>query len=196
MKKKGLICLLMASLFLTGCSNAPGLKADEIENSTLVIDKKGIVQGGVVESFDKEYYSKEELEDWIDEWIESYNSSVGENRVKLKSFLADEKNASMVVQYDTIEDYAAVNQVEAGILSFDEAKSQNILPETLVSMEAGNSVETKELEADPEWQVLFLTEEYDIILEGKVLYYQNAAIKSTDSVHTTGNETAVIIFKK
>lgn len=195
MKKKGLICLLLSGIILTGCGKNPGLKAGEIDHNALFVDKKGSITCGVVESFEKDYYMEEELKTCIDEWIESYNSTAGEDRVELKSFLVAEKEASMVVAYDTVEDYAAVNQRQAGILSFEEAKEQGLLPETLISAKDGSTVAAEDLEIDEKSKVLFLEEEYDAIVDGKVLYYQNGALKSTDKVHTAANEMSIIIYK-
>lgn len=196
MKKKGLVCLLLLSLFLTGCGKNAGLKAKELTENTLYIGKDGRVVSGIVESFDKEYYVKEELESFIEEEIEACNSRFGEKRIKLSSLMIEEKGqAKMVVEYDSMEDYAVANQTVGSLLSFEEAKEQGLLPDTMKNMADGSSISLEELEAKAEDKVAVFTEEYNVILDGKVLYYQNCAAKSTESVHTSGTETAIIIFK-
>lgn len=197
MKKKGLIGLLLIGLLLTGCgSREPNLKAEEIETNTLYVNKKGAVISGIAEGFEKEYYIEADLTKFIEEQIEGYNAEKGEERVTLSSLLIEEgKMASMVVKYDTVEDYAALNKIEARIMTFEEAQKQGLLPEAMINMTDGKRTKKADLKASAKDKVLFLQEEYDVILEGKVLYYQNSAPKSTESVHTSGDKISIIIFK-
>lgn len=196
MKKKGLVCLLLTCLFLTGCSKNPGLKAEELTADTLYISKDGSIVSGIVESFDKEYYVKEELESFIEEEIEDYNSQSEKDRIKLSSLAIEEKGqARMVIRYASIEDYAAVNKNQASLLSFEEAYAQGLLPDTMKNMADGSSTSLESIKAEAQNKVAIITEEYDVILDGTVLYYQNCAAKSTESVHTSGTETSIIIFK-
>lgn len=193
MKKKGLIALLMTGLLLTGCSGG-SLEAGEFDENTLILSKKGTVLCGIAESFEKDYYDAQELKAFAQECIESYNTQQGEDRVELSSFEAEEKKASMVVSYQAVEDYAAVNSTVAGLVTYEEAKSQGLIPDTLINMSDGSTVAATDVEAE-EGKVFFLSEECDVTVEGKILYYSNSALKSNDSVHTAGNGTAIIIFK-
>ncbi len=196
MKRKGLLCLAMAGLLLTGCGGGTGLKAGKIDTNTLIIDKDGGAFNGIVESFEKDYYEEGELKEFLDGWIEDYNAGKGKDQVTLESFLVQDKEASMVVKYKTLEDYAAINNTEAGIVSYEEAKNQGLLPESMVNMADGSTVARENLETDAGAKVLFLVEEYDVVVDGKVLYYSNSAlISGNDSVHTKGDGSAVIIYK-
>lgn len=196
MKKKGLVCFLLTCLFMTGCSHNPGLKAESLTADTLYIGRDGSIVCGIVEDFDKEYYVKEELESFIEEEIEDYNSQSGKDRIKLSSLAIEEKEqARMVIRYAGIEDYAKVNKTEASLLTFAEAKAQGLLPDTVKNMADGSDTSLRDVEAEDKSKVAIITEEYDVILDGTVLYYQNCAAKSAESVHTSGTETSIIIFK-
>lgn len=187
MKKKGLITVLAAALLLTGCGSK-GLEAGEFDCNTLLIEKKGAVQSGITDSFDKDYYKEDELKSFTEEWIEGCNA-------ELMSFLVENKKASMVIKYETVADYAGANRVETELMTYAEAKEKELLPETMVSMTDGSSVARENLEAAEENKVLFVPEDCDVVVKGKLLYYSNAALKSKDSVHTDGKDTSIIIFK-
>ena len=59
------------------------------------MDNKGQVVSYVKESFDKDYYSSEELEASIDQAILDYNTAGGTENVKKKKFEVKDQNAEL-----------------------------------------------------------------------------------------------------
>lgn len=77
-KVLGLAVLIMG--LLSGCEKF------EPEETAISVDNKGQVVSYVKESFDKDYYSSEELEASIDQAILDYNTAGGTENVKKKKF--------------------------------------------------------------------------------------------------------------
>ena len=67
----------------------------------------------VKESFDKDYYSSEELEASIDQAILDYNTAGGTENVKKKKFEVKDQNAELTMSYATGDDYSKFNQRDA-----------------------------------------------------------------------------------
>lgn len=61
------------------------------------VNQKGQVVSYVKESFDKDYYSSEELEASIDQTILDYNTAGGSENVKKKKFEVKDQNAELTM---------------------------------------------------------------------------------------------------
>lgn len=194
-KSKLLMTGLMVTLLLTGCKGSTQLKAGDLSTSTLAVSSKGTIQAAMVESFEKEYYSESELKSYLEEALSSYNETAGSESIKMSSFQVDEKVASAVFDYSSIEDYNGLNGVDAKLLTMDEAET--MLPASLIKADGSESTAQDILleEKADTYKVLLLTEEYDVIVDGTVLYYANASMIDDKSVHTQDTDTSVIIYK-
>lgn len=100
-------CIVITAGVLAGCSG--GLSADV---STVQVDKKGKVTGLTVESFEKDYYSKEDLESFITEQVEDYTSQNPDSTVEVKDISVEEQVAKVMVEYADSEEYASFNERE------------------------------------------------------------------------------------
>lgn len=100
-------CIVITAGILAGCSG--GLSADV---STVQVDKKGKITGLTVESFEKDYYSKEDLESFITEQVENYTSQNPDSTVEVKDITVEEQVAKVMVEYADSEEYASFNETE------------------------------------------------------------------------------------
>ncbi|MEG1992315.1 MAG: hypothetical protein RR056_02935 [Acetivibrio sp.] len=197
--KKGTLLMgmgILSSCLLMGCkSGSTNLDAKNLENMTLSVNKAGNIQMGMVESFDKSYYDETELKNYLEEVITEYNKTAGKNAVKMSSFFVENKRASAVFVYDQMKNYKELNETKGEYLSLEEAKS--ILPDILKTPK-GEEKTVDEILAETDskkYKVLFIEEEYDVIVDGKVKYYSNGECLNEESVHTPAADTSVIIFK-
>lgn len=194
--KKLFVMGLVASCLLAGCKNATKLTAGEIKTSTLSVDKKGNVQVAMVESFEQAYYQEDELKTYLEGILADYNEN-SESEVKMSSFLVENGIASAVFSYPSIEDYQNLNEVSASYLSVSEAKDQ--LPDVLLSAKDGAQTQKETIlseEKATKYKVLILSESYDVVVEGTILYYSNAQMLTDSSLHTNAAEgdSSVIIY--
>ena len=189
-------CLTLCTLLFTGCADANlNLKAEELEKNTLSINRSGEVCSGIVESFDKSYYDKAELKQYLKDATDSYNSSMGKDLVSVDSFLVEDKTAKVVFKYKSMEDYKALNEVEADYFTVEEAIKQKVFPGKLKQVKDGEDVSKKTVETNSNYHVLVLNEEYDVRVSGKIYYYVNCTVYNNKSVHTSAEKTSFIVYK-
>ncbi|MCI8993393.1 MAG: hypothetical protein HFG80_11845 [Eubacterium sp.] len=100
-------CIVVSAGILAGCSG--GLDADV---STVKVDKKGRITGLTVESFEKDYYSKEDLESFITEQVENYIAQNPDSKVEVKDISVEDQTAKVMVEYAGCEEYASFNEAD------------------------------------------------------------------------------------
>ncbi|MSS62534.1 hypothetical protein [Velocimicrobium porci] len=189
-------CLTLCALFFTGCSDASlNLKAEELEKNTFSINRSGEICSGIVEAFDKSYYDKTELEQYLQDAADSYNSENGKDSFLVDSFLVEDKIAKVVFKYKGMDDYKALNKVEAEYFTVEEAAKQGAFPGKLKQVKDGEFVSKKTVEENSDYHVLVLNEEYDVRVSGKIYYYVNCTVYNNKSVHTSAEETSIIVYK-
>ena len=140
-----LLCTLIV-VTLTACGNLSDISGD-----TIVIDKKGVVTGVIVEEFKESYYDGEELKNMVMQEVSDYNGEAGSENVTLSSFEVKDGIVSVFLEYKNANDYKTFNDKEffAGTISqaydagynFVEMKSadgtKTLLPEEV--LEKGDS---------------------------------------------------------
>lgn len=102
---------------LTACSSAE-------EGSMVSITKEGKIDSCIVESFDKSYYDKDELQQRILQEAASYNRAVGEGAVSVEKVSVENGFACVEMTYGKASDYAAFNNKVFFIGSAQEAKEE------------------------------------------------------------------------
>lgn len=195
-----MLCICMA-ISLAGCkSKLQSLSIADIKDETFLLRSDGSVQSAAYEEFDNYYYREEELEEFMENTIESYNEQQGENVVELTKFKveedADGKNyAAAIFTYDSLAVYCEMNGVEAQTYTMKEAKAKGILPTTFTVASDGSKTAQKEVSANEDYKVLAISIKADVYLPSTIKYYTNAMILSSNSVETTGEDVAVIVYK-
>ena len=76
-----LVAAFLGLLLCAGCSRSE----EDRNETTVIIDNKGGITHRIVESFDKDYYSEDELRDDINRELEDYCRGKDEKSAKLNS---------------------------------------------------------------------------------------------------------------
>lgn len=198
MKRKKIFAggLVMILCLLAGCKGEnTQLDAKNLERNTLSVNKKGVVEDAMVETFDKNYYSDEELEVYLKVIVSEYNSTAGEDSVKMDSFHVEDGMARAVFTYKNMNHYKALTESGADFQAFSDIQGE--LTGDFQDME-GNTKSLEDISGSSDvskYNVLVLTDALDVIVDGTIQYYSNCDVLGDSSVHTSGEEPSVIIFK-
>lgn len=185
MKKwKGVLAIILAASCLGGCSQ---FKA---EHNAVKLKKDGSVQAAVIDTLDKSYYSRDELEKTVDDAVTAYNVSQEKAPIVVKKFSGEEDTIELYMDYAAAEDYQKFNNVMfyAGDLqgAYD---SKYKFPDTFQKVENGKvtgTVTKSDILSGLNYSVLIYSEEMDVEVPGKILYIsEDAAV--------TGKKTATNI---
>ena len=186
--KKSIGMLMLAVLTLTaltGCGSS--LKVDE---NTVYVQKKGRIIGASVETFDKDYYSEEELEEYVNQRVEAYTETHDKKSVKMDSFSVEDGVAKLNIRYAGYEDYAEFNNIEmfAGSVLQAMAAGYDFEDEflTVTDGKLGESADKDMVTADEDYKVVILNEKVNVKVDGTVAYvsakYTSMAGKDTVAI--------------
>ncbi len=81
--RKSIIAIMMVAIFICVSACSTGESEDYAE-STIVVAKKGRISERIIESFDKDYYSIDELQSEFESSVSQYNDNMGSEEIKLK----------------------------------------------------------------------------------------------------------------
>lgn len=200
MKKVTLVLLgILLLIVMTGCGkDKVSISAEDVTTNTIVIKKNNTVQSSIIEDFDKDYYSKEELETFINEEVTDYNKKNGEDQIKMHSIHVTEQKASVVFDYNDIEDYSAFNGTSAKLLTTAQALQEESILSVLefVDSKTGDTVPRETALSKEDATVLIIQEPLDIKIDGTILYYSNVVKSEKNVLQTSGENIAVVVFMK
>lgn len=179
MKKRIVVCL--AVLVSAGLLTACGTQADR---TTVHVKESGKVTEEVVESFDEDYYDKEELKDFIDQTIDDYVKETGEKSIKAKGFSVEDKKASVIIKYKDLASYMDFNQetLYAGTVVQAIANGYT-LPDEFYPVKDGKLKKTatdKKIKDDDSYKVAITSENIDIVTSGDICYVSRTDVKIKD----------------
>lgn len=141
MKKSLSLCLLLTgTMILAGC----GQKFEPTE-STIFVTSKGVVRSAIMESFEEDYYNFEELKSDVEAAVQSYCSDGNEGAVVVESFAEENDVVTLMMQYQTAEDYSAFNDMILFSGTLAEAEDAGYIPGELYDAE-GQSAELSDEE--------------------------------------------------
>ena len=192
-KWKSLLLLGFSTVLFGGCS----MKFSAEENAVYV-NKKGQVLGAIVESFDKDYYDADELQDMLDLDVAEYNGENGKNSVEVDSYKVSDGQIKVIMNYSDWSDYAHFNDVQffSGKLSDIQGKNygQNV---TFVNRDGEDAGELDEMDGDN--KVILLDEKIIVQTSGKIEYVSdNVTIEGDKLARVNEDATglAYIIYGK
>lgn len=170
MKKKAeLLLAVMCILFITGC----GVSYD-VETSTVFVDKKGKITEVSVESFDKDYYDKDELKEFVEEHIEAYHEQYGKDRVKIDKLTVEDGVASLKMEYSSAEDYSVFNGEEFFCGTLPEAMAAGYdFTDTyyvIADKEPGERVDRDDFLDNPDLKVVIMRQGINVTVPGEIKY--------------------------
>lgn len=188
---------LFGSLFLASCNNKDdSLTISDLTRNTLLINAEGNLQEGIVEDFNKSYYEKTNLEEYIEDQIEDYNLVNGKNSVKKVSLSINSKKAKLILKYKDFKDYVKFNDTTASYLTATQAKESNLLPEQYIDAKDSAQVDKDTALKGDNYKVLIISDPYNVEVSGKVLYYYNAALLNSKTVQALEDDDySVIIYE-
>lgn len=161
---------------LTGCSFG------DSDTSCIYLNDKGKVKGTIVEDFSESYYSETELEALINESVSDYNQD-GEH-VKVDKFKVNDSVATLVTEYDTVEDYATFNGVELFYGTVNEAVEKGYdFDVDFVSIDDNNTIAGATIKSLGNYHVAIFEENVTLKLDKKILFAsQNTSAQGKKAV--------------
>ncbi len=100
------LLLLMVSLMLEACSP----KSYTADTNTIFPQKKGAVVQVLVSDFDKDYYDKDELMQYIENAVMDFQQVRGEESMFLRSCEVEDKTVRVRLDFATSKDYSLFNE--------------------------------------------------------------------------------------
>ena len=155
--------VLASAILLMGC----GQKFEPTE-STIFVTSKGVVKSAIMESFDKSYYDFDELYKSVEKEVKVYCLDNIEETVTLTSLTEENDSVTLLMDYQTVEDYANFNEVLLFSGTFAQAVAEGYLPDPLHDVE-GITAEL-ELEKQGDLKVLVTEESVCIQTSGRIKF--------------------------
>lgn len=186
------LLLLPMTILLAGC----GQKFEPTE-STVFVTSKGIVQSAVMESFDKSYYDFGELSEDAQKAVKAFCLDQNEESVSITSLTNTEDSVTLLMEYQTAEDYAAFNEVLLFSGTFSEAVEAGYLPDELHDPEG----QLVELDIEKLGQCKTIVTEESICLQtsGKIRYMSENVMlldkKLAKAVEAGKSHPAFVLYK-
>lgn len=166
MRKRSTVLLLAGLLTLSGCG-----KIEKATESTVTVDKKGVVTEILIEDFSSEEYQEDELKKSIEELVSTYNKQAGEEEVTLKKMQVKDGNASVLMQYSTDDAYRAFNQVDFFAGTVEQAGKEGYAFAGAFTDAKGQAVSQGTIPAECQDQsVIIIREPLAVLVPGKILY--------------------------
>lgn len=203
MKKYGifaaLLCLLCFWMTACGVSRA---ESDNLQESSLTIQKDGSILNVIVESFGQDYYSVEGLSDMIQTNIEDYVSRHAFASITLQSaaLILDDSCVRVELQYDSADTYAAFNGVFFFYGTVEEALNQGYLASRLfydVKDGAILQITNENVENYKNLHICITEENMNLYTFGDILYVDSDSkvqAKRLASFQDSG-QNHIVIFK-
>jgi hypothetical protein len=199
MKKTVLYTILvLAFVLLAGCKRKDiKLNTKNAEANTVVIKKDGTVQAATVEEFNKEYYSLNELNNFITKKIDKFNKFLGsETAIAMDSLEKKGESAVLIITYQNLDTYAAFNKVEAVMVGVDGLSGSKIeLPDVFVKEDNGSYVKQEEALKNEKYKVVMIKDNVDLKVEGTIKYYANCILVNSYTIQTAPEDASVIVYK-
>ncbi|MBO8462339.1 MAG: hypothetical protein IAC13_00230 [Firmicutes bacterium] len=194
---KTTVILLVTASLLTACGNP----INKMKANTVYINKEGKVESLSVEDFDKEYYSEDELKQFIDKEVTAQQKERGEGSISLKDFEVKEEKASLKLLYSNTDDYVAFTDttLEQGDYTKSLLDNKKEFMD-LKWIEADTKKEVKEFPEEMEGMKYVVIEDPDgiqLLLDGTVMYY-SSQVEFIDKnlIQVPANQKSVILYQE
>ncbi|MFU0827168.1 MAG: Lipoprotein [Lachnoclostridium sp.] len=198
MKKFLLYAMLaLCLIFSAGCNKKDKvITADKVKNNTILVKNDGSVQDAIVEAFDKDYYSLDELKSFAMEQIDKYNQANGENSIVMDSLDLSDGNAVLILSYSSLDHYNAFNKAETILTTTADALRSDLkLPDAYLSAKDGSYVSPDVALKNEKYMVLILNEKTNVIVDGTIKFFANGKMNGKSDFETGSEEQSVIIYK-
>lgn len=197
MKKKNtlavwaLLGILLVSL--SGCSSA----LDEQNKTTIEVKKDGTIASVIVESFDKDYYQQEELQNMILQEAVNYNKNHASDSIAVEKVEVKKQQAVVVMQYAAAEDYMAYNHkpLFVGTVSGAIAAGYSLEGTLHEAADETKTITGTELSAMGDKQIVIVTEPLQVKVYAPITYLSEGAVLVNKKMASVSEEKmAYIVF--
>lgn len=162
-----LIFTMIAMFTLAGCRG----KENDYSETTVTIDKKGVISHRIVESFDKSYYNEDELRGIINDELSAYRAGKDEDSASLVSLEIKDQTATAEIRFASYEDYAKFNDVDFFYGTIGEAvESEYPTDVTLKSSTDDSTISRYEFESMTDSKLVIVSEPVIIETPHKIAY--------------------------
>ena len=190
-------------LSLSGCGQTAKLP-EEVVNTSLVVEKDGKVISYLVNTFDKEFYSLDGLEEMVKNEAEEFNAAHTDTSeealtVKTVQALGDGAMVQVVQEFDSVDSYAEYNGQDLFYGTRVEALAQgNPVNKELVNAADGTPADPDKLEKTLEKGHLIITNASAYIYcPYPVLYISEGVVMGEDGcVDASQSDGVVTILMK
>ncbi len=151
-------------------------------DSTVFVSKKGSVVSTDVEQFDTSTYKEDDLQEYVDQSIDTYNDK-NDGAVKLKKLTVEDGKASLTIKYDSAEEYTGFNGIELFSGTIAEALAAGYdFKVDFAAIDDGKAkaCDTSEFMDDDGYKVVVYKGSSNIHVDGKILYASIKDVKLVD----------------
>lgn len=188
------LLLIVLLIVLTACSKS-GVSIDsgDLKESTVALNQDGTVEMGIVEDFSKSYYNLDELKAFIESSISKFCKANGEKTVTLEYLKKKGDNIHATLAFDSVKSYAGYNQEDVKFMKLTEAVNAGIMPDFVEKSDKSGRVEVSTLGGD-KYYVAVWKGDYQLLVEGKIVCYDNGIILNENTVQVSKEEYTFVIF--
>lgn len=186
--KQGLLIvgIMLSAVLLVGCTGG----MDSIMTNTMTVHKDGKIADVSVEDFSDGDYSMTDLEQFVTNEVNAYNTANGEGSIEIKEIQTENSLAKLKLTYQDMTTYNAFNHTEYVLADAAQAE----LTGDLIVKSDGTTVKATDIDTDG-LKVLEVSDAMDIVCKGKVQYYNSYVTEVNGTYTANGEGVAVIVFK-
>ena len=183
-------------VLLTGCTKFTMMTRDR---STVYIQDNGKVAGIFFEEFNKSYYDKDELEEYIHTEVSDQNAVMGKNSVKVNYFSVKNGLAKVGFVFSDLESYNTFNacNIETGTMEELEGKLKEEKISAFYTTD-GKRVEKEDMQLE-NTRIIMVDASIQVKVDGEILYFtKNVTMhdKNEDEAIVPGDGYSCIIYKE
>ncbi len=184
----------IAAFILTRDNEVIKLDAEDITANTLVVNDEGTIQSALVETFNKDYYDLDELEEFVKDDLDSFNDK-NDTKIAFVEAKVNEDKVVIVFDYKDIEEYSAYNEVKAFVLDAEEANGDERVPSDLKVYDEDGVVPKDRVYENEKLVTVVVDADTELIVNGKIKYYSGCEVTAENKVVAKAGERAVVVFK-
>ena len=148
-----------------------GKKTFRTSESAVYVNKNDQILCASIEKLDKEYYKSEDLKQFVENQITTFNSESGDKVIKLSSFKEDGKTVKLFLRYENSKVYEKFNGQEFFVGTLKEAKAK------------GYEIPKKAPTGD-NLKIVIMQEKIGVKVDGEIVY-TSANVKKINSSTVT-----------
>ena len=182
---------LVLCLALSACGSL------DVSTSTVKLEKNGKITECSIESFDESRYDAEELKQFVADSVSEYLAAHADAGVKAKDPVVEEGQASLWMNYDSVDTFAEFKKVSCFAGTISEARAAGYSFDGIFTDAAAQDQESADSSVDEiaavvpgqtflkdeSLKVFILDDDVDVIVPGEIAYVSTVGTTIVDK-HT------------